>query len=407
MCLEMGEYVNNRGSNAGRTQRTAQSTVLVALVFLVALNLRPALTTLGPLLPQIGVDEGIDESVQGLLGSLPLLAFAVVSPFVHHLSKRLGMERSILVALALLAVGVVIRSFTGVGGLWVGTVVTGSAIAIGNVLVPTLVKRDYSAQVSRATGIYSACITIGASIASAIAVPLSDLIGWRGALAFWAIPAVVVAVIWIPRVRAATSIQAASAGREDVVFPSVWRQPTAWFVTAFMGVQSTAFYVMVTWLPTIEIAAGASQHEAGWHLFIYQIVGIASALLIPLLMKGKHHQVTAALAASVPIFVGVLGLLILPEMALLWVIVAGLGSGAALVVALSLISLRGRTQLETTQLSGMAQSLGYLFAALGPVLAGFLAQQTGSWRATLIAFAVLTGVQVLLCFPAGRAPRAR
>ena len=91
MCLEMGEYVNNRGSNAGRTQRTAQSTVLVALVFLVALNLRPALTTLGPLLPQIGVDEGIDESVQGLLGSLPLLAFAVVSPFVHHLSKRLGM----------------------------------------------------------------------------------------------------------------------------------------------------------------------------------------------------------------------------------------------------------------------------------------------------------------------------
>ena len=124
-------------------------------------------------------------------------------------------------------------------------------------------------------------------------------------------------------------------------------------------------------------------------------------------MKGKHHQVTAALAASVPIFVGVLGLLILPEMALLWVIVAGLGSGAALVVALSLISLRGRTQLETTQLSGMAQSLGYLFAALGPVLAGFLAQQTGSWRATLIAFAVLSGVQVLLCFPAGRAPKAR
>lgn len=399
--------MNNKVSDTGRTQRTAQGTVLVALVFLVALNLRPALTTLGPLLPQIGVDEGIDESVQGLLGSLPLLAFAVVSPFVHHLSKRLGMERSILVALTLLAVGVVIRSFAGTGGLWVGTVVTGSAIAVGNVLVPTLVKRDYSAHVSRATGIYSACITIGASVASAIAVPLSEWIGWRGALAFWAIPAVVVAVIWIPRVRVATSTPGPLANEGDAVSPSVWRQPTAWFVTAFMGVQSTAFYVMVTWLPTIEIAAGMTQHQAGWHLFIYQIVSIPSALLIPLLMRGPRNQVAAALTASVPIFVGVLGLLLLPQLGLLWAIIAGIGSGAALVVALSLISLRGRTQLETTQLSGMAQSLGYLFAALGPVLAGFLAQQTGSWRATLIAFAVLSGVQVLLCFPAGRAPKAR
>lgn len=399
--------MNNKVSDTGRTQRTAQGTVLVALVFLVALNLRPALTTLGPLLPQIGVDEGIDESVQGLLGSLPLLAFAVVSPFVHHLSKRFGMERSILVALTLLAVGVVIRSFAGTGGLWVGTVVTGSAIAVGNVLVPTLVKRDYSAHVSRATGIYSACITIGASVASAIAVPLSEWIGWRGALAFWAIPAVVVAVIWIPRVRVATSTPGPLANEGDAVSPSVWRQPTAWFVTAFMGVQSTAFYVMVTWLPTIEIAAGMTQHQAGWHLFIYQIVSIPSALLIPLLMRGPRNQVAAALTASVPIFVGVLGLLLLPQLGLLWAIIAGIGSGAALVVALSLISLRGRTQLETTQLSGMAQSLGYLFAALGPVLAGFLAQQTGSWRATLIAFAVLSGVQVLLCFPAGRAPKAR
>ncbi|MFT3943021.1 MAG: MFS transporter [Ancrocorticia sp.] len=399
--------MNNKVSDTGRTERTAQGTVLVALVFLVALNLRPALTTLGPLLPQIGVDEGIDESVQGLLGSLPLLAFAVVSPFVHHLSRRFGMERSILVALTLLALGVVIRSFTGTGGLWVGTAITGSAIAVGNVLVPTLVKRDYSTQVSRATGIYSACITIGASVASAIAVPLSDLIGWRGALAFWAIPALVVALIWIPRVRVAPSVREISGSGGDVAFPSVWRQPTAWLVTAFMGVQSTAFYVMVTWLPTIEIAAGMSQHEAGWHLFIYQIVGIAGTLLIPLLMRGSRHQVAAALTASVPIFVGVLGLLLFPQLGLLWVIVAGLGSGAALVVALSLISLRGRTQQETTQLSGMAQSLGYLFAALGPVLAGFLAQQTGSWTATLVAFAVLTGVQVLVCFPAGRTPKTR
>ena len=244
--------------------------------------------------------------MQGLLGSIPLLTFAVVSPIVHRVSHRLGMERAIQLALGLLAVGVIIRSYVGVSGLWVGTVVVGCAIAIGNVLVPTLVKRDYSSHVSRATGIYSACITIAASTASASAVPLQSRVGWQGALAFWAIPVVIVALLWLPRAR--TSDPDVTSAPVENSTGSVWRQPTAWLVTAFMGLQSTTFYFMVTWLPTIEIAGGISPHQAGWHLFLYQIVGIGSALAIPRLMIRPDSQVAACVVASIPMLLGILGL---------------------------------------------------------------------------------------------------
>lgn len=382
--------------------------ISTALVFLVALNLRPALTTVGPLLPQIGQEKALSEAAQGLLGSLPLLAFAAVSPLVHHVSKRLGIERSILLALLVLAAGIGVRSYAGTAGLWVGTIVIGSAITIGNVLVPALVKRDYSSGVSRATGIYSARITIGAGTASAVVVPLAERVGWHGALAFWALPAVVTAVIWLPRTRRADATATAGSrpGRPEIPPTiSVWRQPTAWMVTAFMGLQSTIFYIMVTWLPTIAATAGLSERQAGWQLFLFQIVGIFSALAIPRLMRSPDSQVAAAVTASVPTLVGVVGLLLAPQQAMLWAIVAGIGGGASLVVALSLISLRGRTTLEITQLSGMAQSLGYLLAAVGPVLAGYLAQSTGSWRASLGFVCLLATTQAIVAIPAGRPRR--
>lgn len=383
-------------------QATSMTPVMVSLVFLIALNLRPALTAVGPLLPMIGAEENLNKGLQGLLGALPLLAFAAVSPLVHLASRRLGMERTILVALGLLAAGTLIRSYTGSTGLWLGTIVVGSAIAIGNVLVPTLVKRDYVTRISRATSIYSACITISASIASAIAVPLASGTGWRGSLAFWALPAVVTALIWLPRTRATAP---GNDPRPTTAVPAgtVWRQSTAWFVTAYMGLQSTTFYIMVTWLPTIETANGHSAQQAGLHLFMYQIVGIVSGLSIPRMMRRPHSQVAAAVTASVPMLIGALGLLLYPGWGIAWAVVAGLGSGASLVVALTLISLRGRTHAETTQLSGMAQSVGYLFAAMGPVAAGYFAQATGGWEASLLLIAALAALQGASAFAAGPA----
>ncbi|MDO9356003.1 MAG: MFS transporter [Solirubrobacteraceae bacterium] len=405
-----------------------------ALLFLVALNLRPALTTVGPLLPQIGAGEGIDEGTQGLLGALPLLAFGFASLLVPRLSARFGPERAVLFALLALGAGILVRSFTGHAGLWIGTVVLGAAIAIGNVVVPALVKREYPGSMVRATGIYSSCLALSAGIGAAIAVPIADATDWQRSLAVWAIPAFLVAGLWWPRARGSGRISEGSAKvaettgsaahrdpsdaseRLDPSAPAhrldpsvaraasqtVWRQPTAWVLTAYMGLQSTCFYVLITWLPTIEVAAGVPDHRTGLHMLAFQVVGVIAGLSIPRLMRRPDSQIAATIASSGATLVGTLGLLAMPSASLLWIMVAGLGTGSSLVVALSLISMRGRTHDEVTRLSGMAQSLGYLFAAAGPVAAGTLAESTGSWDATLVMVAALSATQLGVGVVAGR-----
>jgi CP family cyanate transporter-like MFS transporter len=379
--------------------------LLTATVFLVALCLRPALTAVGPVLPRIGADEHLGEGALGLLGTLPLIAFGAASPLVHRLSRRHGMERTVLISLLVLAVSSVLRSYTGLPGLWIGTIVVGAAIAVGNVLVPVIIKRDYSTHVSLATGVYTAGITGGAALASILAVPIADAADWRLSLAVWGGLAVLVAVIWLPRSLSSQPEPPATTTGDGTPLTSVWRQPMAWLVTGFMGLQSTSFYLLVNWLATIEISTGVSERTAGVHLFLFQIFGLIGGLLIPRLMKHPTDQRPGAVTASVPILVALLGLLLAPQLALLWAIVAGLGQGAALVAALTLISIRGRTHHETTQLSGMAQSVGYLLAATGPVIAGSLTERTGGWDTTLIVFAVLSAVQVTLGVAAGRDTR--
>ena len=379
-----------------------RSALITATAFVVALSLRPALTAVGPVLPRIGLDLHLGEAAQGLLGTLPLLAFAVASPLVHLASRRFGMERAVFVSLLVLALSSALRPYTGHAGLWIGTAVVGAAIAVGNVLVPVIIKRDYAGNVSRATGVYTAFITSGAAIASILAVPIADAVDWRLSLAVWGGLAVVVAVIWLPRTLSPEPMPAARV--EDGAPPvSVWRQPTAWLVTGFMGLQSTSFYLFVNWLPTIEISTGGvSERVTGVHLFLFQVFGLIGGLSIPFLLRHPTNQRAGLMTASTPILVALLGLLLAPQLALVWAVVGGLGQGAGLVAALSLISLRGRGHHETTQLSGMAQAVGYTLAAAGPVVAGYLTQVTGGWSTTLIVFAVLSATQVMIGFVAGR-----
>ncbi|PLS24531.1 MFS transporter [Bifidobacterium imperatoris] len=391
------------------------ASILTALVFVVALNLRAPLTSVGPLLPRIGASEHLNATMQGLLGSLPILAFAVVSPMVHRAAERLGIERTVLAAMAFLTLGIVIRSACGTIGLWAGTLVIGCSIAVGNVLVPAIVKRDYPGHTSLATGIYSACMTGMAAFASAATLPLSDAIGWQGTLGIWAIPAGIVTLLWLWRSRAnaqrtapaaktATNAQPRSrqsTASETRLRVSMWKRPEAWAVTLFMGLQSVNYYVCVTWLPTIEVSFGVPADRTGWHLAVFQLVGIIMGLLIPVLLKGDS-QVAAVVVASVPLAIGALGLAFTPWLDLLWIIVASIGSGCSLVVALSLIGLKTSTTEETTQLSGMAQCVGYLLAAVGPTLAGTIYDITSGWRTVLIMLAILAVAQTAIGIIIGR-----
>lgn len=375
--------------------------LVAALIFLVAINLRSPLTTVGPVLAEISADHRLTEALAGLLGALPLLMFAAISPLVHLASTRIGTDRLLLAALVLLAAGVAVRSFGATAGLWAGTVVIGAAIAVGNVLVPVLIRRDYRRRISGATALYSACMGTVAAAAAAVVVPIANRTGWQISLALWALPPLVVALLWVPRARAAgPALEHLPAPTHPPV--SVWRQPTAWMVTAFMGLQSTTFYILITWLPTISTAGGFSATQGGLHVFGLQLVGMAAGLLMPRLMRRPDSQTMAAVAASAPIVIGAVGLLSAPALTALWAMVIGAGTGSSLVVALSLISIRGRTQAETTQLSGMAQSLGYLLAAGGPVLAGALAGSTGTWQAPLVLIVLLGVLQTIAAIVAGK-----
>ncbi len=416
-----------------------------AVIFLVALNLRPAIIAVGPLLSQIGTSFGWGESLLGLLGSLPLLAFAALSFLVRYITDRFDTDKVMLAALLLLAAGCIVRSACGATGIWIGTVIVGGSIAVGNVLAPAIVKRDYPGHISMATGAYSAFVTTGSALAGLTAAALAEAMGgWQQALAFWAAPALVAAALWLLRMHAqnagsrakcpsgnkqateetdagsgtapkpgtATATVATQAGtvsaaaQQPRTAPSapLWKRPTTWLVTLFMGLQSAAFYTFSNWLPSFSVAAGYAPGEAGLQLFLFQIIGTFAGLAIPRFMCVRGNQTTAGLIASGSLLVAALGWLFLPQASLLWSIVGGIGQGSSLVVALTLISLRGTTHEETVALSGIAQSFGYLLAACGPVAFGALLEATGAFALPLGFMAALALCQCLLCFAVGKDP---
>lgn len=372
-----------------------------AAVLVAAVCLRPALTAVGPVLELIGADTGLSNTMLGLLSALPLLAFAAVSPLVSGPARRLGIERTVVWALVLLAAGAAVRLLPGLPALLAGTVAAGAGIAVGNVLIPVVVRRDHPARVALMTGVYSATMGTAAAFASGVSLPLSHLPGgWRWSLGVWAVPAAVAALVWSRRPR---SPEPAPAPVADRAAGPVWRSGAAWRLTAIMGLQSTIFYVMVAWLPSIATGNGASPALGGWYLFTYQVVGITAGLTVPAALARAGTAGTGVLV-TLPLLAGVAGLLAAPAAMPLWVVLAGVSSGSSLVYALTRISLAARTSADATRLSGMAQSLGYLLAAGGPVAAGWLRDTTGSWTPALL---LLAGLAVTQAFAAALRPAPR
>ncbi|WP_068157067.1 CynX/NimT family MFS transporter [Rhodococcus phenolicus] len=381
-------------------------TVLFGLlaVLLVAACLRPPITAVGPLLDRIGADTGLGSTGLGVLGAVPLLCFAAVSPWIHRPAVRYGSQRLILLALGVLAAGILVRSLPGGVWLWVGTVAIGSGIAVANVLLPAVVKRDHAGRLTTVTGVYSSVTTGAAGLGSGLAVPLAVATGnWRTALAVWAILPCVAGAVWYLRGRIRPGEPAA---QPPAVEPgprrSMWRSGVAWQVTAFMGLQSTTFYLLVTWLPSIEASLGVDAATAGWHSFAYQVVGIVAGLGATALMGDRADQSLLAVIGGAILVVATVGILLVPGLVLLWAIVAGISSGATFVLAMSLFGLRTRTVAQTAQLSGMAQCVGYLLAMCGPIAAGAIFDVTGTWAPVLILIAVCAAGQSLIGGFAGR-----
>ncbi|HEX4216474.1 MAG TPA: MFS transporter [Candidatus Dormibacteraeota bacterium] len=369
---------------------TARRAALLAGILLIAANLRSPLTVVGPLLGTISRHFSLSPTEAGLLNTLPVLGFGAFSPLAPPLSRRLGIERALLAAMIALCGGIVLRSLPSAVCLFGGTILIGAAVAIVNVLLPALVKRRFPGRISSITGLYAATMSMIAAIGSGVAVPLAGVApgGWRTALGCWAGLALVAAAFWLPQAaRGGRPAEVAGAGNMPL------RSSLAWLVTAFMGLQSFGFYVMIGWAPTLLVSRGDSPHIAGLQLFVYQVVGLLSSLLSPLVLERTRSQSLLACVCALLCCSGYAGLILLPSLSLLWLMVTGAGAGACLVIALSFMSLRTAGPHQAAGLSAMAQCVGYLFASTGPLIFGFLHQSTGGWLPSML---VLQGSAVIL-----------
>ncbi|CAN5182175.1 MFS transporter [soil metagenome] len=378
--------------------------VLVAVsIFGLAACLRPAITAVGPLVPDINATTGLSFGSLGLLGSLPLLLFATVAPF-GALALRYGGPAVVARWLAvILVLGIVVRSTAGVPGLWLGTVLLAGAIAVGNVVVPVLIRRDYADHAALASGVNALTISGFAALGSGLAIVFTGWTGdWRRTLLLWAVPPIVVGVLWLLR---------RDERQESFIGPELrrttqLRRPVAWAVTGFMGLQSLTFYLIITWMPSIELSRGIGTEDAALHLLLYQLVGAPFGLLISWWVHRTGRYVLITVSTSVPMLIGALGLLATDGGALWWLLIAAPGSAGSLSVAFLLIAHHSVDARAAAGLSAMVNSGGYLLAAAGPVAAGLTHEWTSSWTPALILLAIAAAVQVAVAAPAARMSRS-
>ncbi|AGL16898.1 major facilitator superfamily permease [Actinoplanes sp. N902-109] len=387
--------------------RTLGPGVVLAGLLLVAANLRAGITTVGPVLEQLRADLGLPSLTASALISLPLAAFALVSPVAPALARRLGLERTLGAGLAGLAAGLVVRSLPGQPLLWLGTALLGVAIAVLNVVLPALVKRDFPLRIGQITGTYSAVQSVFAAAAAGVAVPVANATtaGWRLPLGMWAGLAIIALGVLAPQLRRPTVVPAArDAVRHEPrqLARSPWHTALGWQVTAYMALQATGYYVFITWLPSIEEAAGISAATAGVHQLLLNGLGIAGSIACSALIPRLRDQRLLGVVAPLLFVVAVIGVLTAPAYGAIWTSLAGVGGGASIVLALSFFGLRTTDHTQAAALSGMAQSVGYLVAAAGPIAVGALHDATGTWRPALLVILVLEIVLAGVGYLAGR-----
>ncbi len=410
--------------------------LVVGVIVLTAFNLRPTVASVGPVLPDLQADLGLSGSAAAALSTLPVLCFGLLAGVAPLLARRFGIESVLAAVSIVLCAALVGRVADGVGPLFAGTAVAGSAIAVANVLLPPLIKRDFPTRSGALMGVYSTTLSASAAIAAATTVPLGQLIGlgWRGALGIWAVPAALAALAWLPQTRAHTrppptpAVEGSVRGSahtqppptpaaESSVPNSAHTQPPptpaadrslrgsalAWQVTAYFGLQSLSFYAVLAWLPSIYRDFGASPVQAGLLLGVAGLVQLPVTLVLPYVATRAANQVALILASTGLIGAGIAGVLLAPTAAAyLWVTLIGIGQGSCFALGLNLFVLRAHRVAESARLSAMAQGIGYVFSAFGPLLVGVLHDLTRSWTIPLGVLLALVIPQLALGALAGR-----
>ena len=367
-------------------------------IMLVAFNMRPALTTVGPLLERIRAETGLTAAGAALLTTLPVLCIGLACTLGPLVIRRLGADRGVLLAVAVVAGGSALRGFGGILPLFLGACLAAFGIGLSGVLLPGLVKRDFPGATGVVTGLYTMVLCLGAAAGAGLSVPLADgLGGWPTALALWAVPALLATMAWAPFAKAPET--AAGTARRA----GLWRDRLAWQVTGFMGLQSSLAYIMFGWLPLVLHDRGLTAVEAGFTASLMSIGQAPAALIVPALAARFRDQ---RLFAAGLLALCILSFVTLVYGPLTWALPIGMllgaGLGGLFGLGLTIIVLRARDPAAAGNLAAMSQSVGYTVASLGPLGFGLAHDLTGTWAASTILFCTIAFFAFLCSLGAGR-----
>lgn len=373
--------------------------VILGVIF-ISFNLRAPITAVGSVVGLIKDDYSITNGMAGFITTLPLIAFAVVSPFVARISKKIGYGKTMSMGLVFIVIGEVIRSFTGVVGLYAGTAVLGVGIAIGNVLIPGVIKLKFPGKIGAMTSVYTTCMCLFAAVGAGVSLPLADGLGlgWKLSLASWVILGLFTMAIWAPQNKEKPiGANMMDNPKDPSEVRPIWKCKLAWWVTLYMGVQSLVFYSFVAWLPSMVIDKGFVGSFAATVALTYQLVAIPATLVVPHLTDIRKDQKLLSKAVAAVYIVGVAMFMFTNTKiaVLVAVVLMALGMGGSISLAISFISHRSPNAVRTSELSGMSQSAGYILAAIGPSLLGIVYDMTSSFT---IPLGILVALLVVLFF---------
>ncbi|UXU83568.1 MFS transporter [Mammaliicoccus sciuri] len=375
-----------------------QTLILFIGILLIGASLRAPITSVGIALPSIKETLNLSNTSVSLITIIPLLSFAVISLFAAKISHKFGLERTVFGALILICIGIALRAITGVSWLYVGTILIGVGIAFGNVLTPGIIKMNFPLRIGIMTGYYTVVMNIFGSASSYVTAPLVKHFNYNVAISLIGIVTFIGIIIWSFQLNKHETVNSS----QTTTNINVWKSPLSWQITLLMGGQSMIFYSLINWLPEFLLSHGTPINEAGIYLSILQLAIIPLTFVTPIFAEKMKNQVLITFVTGLLFVLGILTLMLQPNWAFLGIILIGIASGLAFGLVNTFFGLRTENGLTAAKLSGMSQSVGYLFAAIGPLLFGILHDATNSWNTS---FGILLVTSIIIMIIGSRAGR--
>lgn len=360
-------------------------------ILLVGANLRAPITSIGVALPNIKHDLMLSNSVASIITVVPLLAFAVVSLIAARIGNRIGLEQTVFYALLLILIGIIVRAFTDVSWLFIGTILIGIGIAFGNVLAPAIIKANFPLHIGIMTGYYTVVMNVFGSASTYVTAPLVKMLNYPLAISVIGMITVLSIIVWLFQLRQRPHHVPTMQGTQI----NVWKSPLAWQITILMGGQSLIFYSLINWLPVYLSSNGMAIDEASMYLSIMQIAIIPFTFITPIFAAKMQSQFLLTLVTGLLFVVGVLIMMTIPALSLVGTILIGVAGGVAFGLVNTFFSVRTEQGTTAAKLSGMSQSVGYLFAAVGPLGFGILHDLTHSWTSSFVIL-LITAIMITL-----------